>query len=89
MVTYHIFQPWWENGILTYSQVPKSVSKVEANSNTKKAAESVTPVDKSKAQPSTKKNEPEVLILTFNLDLFDCESIYIVKNPVFFFLVCV
>lgn len=50
---------------------------MEANSNTKKAAEGVKPVDKSDAQPQpiTKKNEPEVLILMFKLDLFDCESL--------------
>lgn len=42
---------------------------MEANSNTKKAAEGVKPVVKSEALPSTKKTEPEVLILTFKLDL--------------------
>ncbi|XP_010508823.1 PREDICTED: tRNA-aminoacylation cofactor arc1-like isoform X1 [Camelina sativa] len=41
------------------TQVSKSVSKVEANSNTKKATEGVKPVDKSEAQPITKKTEPE------------------------------
>ncbi|CAL9236362.1 unnamed protein product [Arabidopsis halleri] len=40
-------------------EVPKPAIKVEANSNTKKAAEGVNPVDKSDAQPqpSTKKTE--------------------------------
>lgn len=41
---------------------------MDANSNTKKAVEGVKPVDKSEAQPSTKKTEPEVVILTFKLD---------------------
>ncbi|XP_010505817.1 PREDICTED: aminoacyl tRNA synthase complex-interacting multifunctional protein 1 isoform X2 [Camelina sativa] len=40
-------------------EVSKSVPKVEANSNTKKATEGVKPVDKSEAQPITKKTEPE------------------------------
>ncbi|XP_018434796.2 uncharacterized protein LOC108807056 isoform X2 [Raphanus sativus] len=40
-------------------EVSKSVVKVDANANTKKAAESPKPVDKSEAQPSTKKTEPE------------------------------
>uniref|UniRef100_A0A1J3ICU0 Putative methionine--tRNA ligase n=1 Tax=Noccaea caerulescens TaxID=107243 RepID=A0A1J3ICU0_NOCCA len=40
-------------------EVPKSVTKVDANPNTKKAAEAVNPVDKPEAQPSTKKTEPE------------------------------
>lgn len=51
---------------------------MDANPNTKKAAEAVKPVDKPEAQPSTKKTEPEVLISTMKLDLSDCESIYIV-----------
>ncbi|CAN8317691.1 unnamed protein product [Cochlearia groenlandica] len=40
-------------------EVPKSVIKVDATSNTKKAAENVKLVDKSESQPSTKKTEPE------------------------------
>lgn len=41
---------------------------MDANANTKKTAESPKPVDKSEAQPSTKKTEPEVLlILTFEV----------------------
>ncbi|KAL0720344.1 hypothetical protein Bca4012_034943 [Brassica carinata] len=40
-------------------EVSKSVVKVDANANNKKAAESPKPVDKSEAQPSTKKTEPE------------------------------
>ncbi|KAJ0258260.1 putative methionyl-tRNA synthetase [Hirschfeldia incana] len=40
-------------------EVSKSVVKVDANANKTKAAESQKPVDKSEAQPSTKKAEPE------------------------------
>ncbi|KAL1192434.1 Methionine--tRNA ligase, cytoplasmic [Cardamine amara subsp. amara] len=40
-------------------EASKSVVKVEAKANTKKAVESVKPVDKPEAQPSSKKAEPE------------------------------
>lgn len=50
---------------------------METNSNSKKAAEGVKPVDKPDVQPQlgTKKTEPEVLILTFKFDFNDCESL--------------
>ncbi|CAH8371488.1 unnamed protein product [Eruca vesicaria subsp. sativa] len=40
-------------------EVSKTVAKLDANANTKKAAESAKPVEKSEAQPSTKKTDAE------------------------------